>query len=240
MSGRYTGSIRTKVILITLLCTTTILMVVGVFDTLKVLENEKAQLTKLVGVTAERLAHHLIIPVWDIDYERISNAITAEMLENNLLAIAVYDEDGKSILGARERDRSWSITASSGVVTDAFAKASSSIENEGQKIGRVDVYISDQFINQNIQSLIIKEVSRVLLLNAAIFIVLLLFLGRYLIEPVRILAGKAIDISTGKLNTSIEIDSNDEIGMLADSLIRMQKSMIFVIKKMQQKGKVGV
>ena len=239
MSGRYTGSVRSKVILITLLCTTTILTAVGVFDTLKVVEDEKAQLRKLVSVTAKRIAQHLLIPVWDLDVERISNAITAEMLENSLLAIAVYDEDGKTILGAKERDRSWSISASSGVITDAFAKASSNIKNKDQIIGRVDVYISDQFVNQNLQSLIIKEVGRVVVLNASIFLVLLLFLGRYLIEPVRILAEKAIDISTGKLNTAIEINSNDEIGMLADSLTRMQKSMIVVIKKLRQKDKIG-
>lgn len=81
------------------------------------------------------------------------------------------------------------------------------------------------------------EIVRALLLNLAILLVLLLLLGRFLIAPIRRLAEQASDISSGQLNTVIDVKSNDELGLLAD-LTRMQKSLIVAFKKIRQANKL--
>ncbi|SIS66613.1 HAMP domain-containing protein [Neptunomonas antarctica] len=238
MSKQYTGSIRNKVILITLLCTTAILVAVGIFDTFKVIENEKNQLRNLAEVTAERLAQHLVTPLWDLDSEGVGSAIEAEMLENHLLGITVYDENGTTVMSAKERDQKWDVSVSTGNIKGAFATSVSDVKTSDQVIGQVKVFVSDRFMHKEIQSLIIKEVIRVLLLNAAIFTILMLLLGKFLITPIRRLAEQASEISQGKLNTVIDVNSDDEIGMLADSMTRMQKSLIVTFKKIRQNNKV--
>ena len=237
MSKQYTGSIRNKVIMITLLCTTVVLAVVGIFDTFKVVENEKKQLRDLASVTAERLAQHLVTPVWNLDSERVSSMIEAEMLEKSLLGVVVYDENGETVMSAKVRDQNWNISGSTGKIQDAFSTSVSEIKTSDKTIGRVETFVSDRFVKQNIQTLIIIEVARVLLLNAVIFIILMLLLGKFLITPIRILADQASEISKGKLNTVIDVKSNDEIGMLADSVTRMQKSMIVAFKKIRRVNK---
>lgn len=238
MSKRYTGSIRTKVILITLICTTLILAAVGIFDALQVVDQERKRLRDLAGVTAERLAQHLMLPVWDLDKERVDSALEAEMLEKNLQAIVVYDEDGSTIMSAKERDHNWQVAGSSGSIASSFAQASAEIVSGAQVIGRVDVHVSDHFIQQEVQAQVVLEIVRALLLNVAILLVLLLLLGRFLIAPIRRLAEQASDISSGQLNTVIDVKSNDELGLLADSVTRMQKSLIVAFKKIRQANKL--
>lgn len=237
MSGaRNTGSIRTKVVMITLLCTTLILAAVAIFDSYRLINTEKQALRNLATVTAERLAQHLITPMWDLDTEAVSSAITAEMLENRLLAVVVMDENGKAVMSAKERDHNWQVVGSSGNIKKAYASANVDIIKQGKTTGSVTVYVTDQFIKKQIQSLVISEVIRVVILDLAIFFVLMLLLGKYLIRPILLLAEQASEISTGKLNTEITIASNDEIGVLADSISRMRKSLVVAFKKIRQSG----
>ena len=239
MSVRYSGSIRTKVVLITLVCTTLVLAAVGIFDTYRLINAEKEKLSNLANVTAERLAQHLMIPVWDLDTDRIGSAIEAEMLETSLLGVVVYDENGTSIMGAKERDHNWGVVGSSGNIVASFASAKAEIRTADKLIGSVTVFVSDRFISKVIQNAVINEVVRTVAVNAVIFFILVLLLGKFLISPILTLAEQAKEISTGKLNAVIEIKSNDEIGMLADSLTRMQKSLIVAFKKIRQNNRAN-
>jgi methyl-accepting chemotaxis protein len=239
MSVRYSGSIRTKVVLITLVCTTLVLAAVGIFDTYRLINAEKEKLSNLANVTAERLAQHLMIPVWDLDTDRIGSAIEAEMLETSLLGVVVYDENGTSIMGAKERDHNWGVVGSSGNIVASFASAKAEIRTADKLIGSVTVFVSDRFISKVIQNAVINEVVRTVAVNAVIFFILVLLLGKFLISPILTLAEQAREISTGKLNAVIEIKSNDEIGMLADSLTRMQKSLIVAFKKIRQNNRAN-
>ena len=239
MSVRYSGSIRTKVVLITLVCTTLVLAAVGIFDTYRLINAEKEKLSNLANVTAERLAQHLMIPVWDLDTDRIGSAIEAEMLETSLLGVVVYDENGTSIMGAKERDHNWGVVGSSGNIVASFASAKAEIRTADKLIGSVTVFVSDRFISKVIQNAVINEVVRTVAVNAVIFFILVLLLGKFLISPILTLAEQAREISTGKLNAVIEITSNDEIGMLADSLTRMQKSLIVAFKKIRQNNRAN-
>ena len=239
MSVRYSGSIRTKVVLITLVCTTLVLAAVGIFDTYRLINAEKEKLSNLANVTAERLAQHLMIPVWDLDTDRIGSAIEAEMLETSLLGVVVYDENGTSIMGAKERDHNWGVVGSSGNIVASLASAKAEIRTADKLIGSVTVFVSDRFISKVIQNAVINEVVRTVAVNAVIFFILVLLLGKFLISPILTLAEQAREISTGKLNAVIEIKSNDEIGMLADSLTRMQKSLIVAFKKIRQNNRAN-
>jgi HAMP domain-containing protein len=56
-------------------------------------------------------------------------------------------------------------------------------------------------------------------------VILFLFLASGIIRPIRWLADMASKMSTGDLETPLEIDSQDEIGELACSLERMRTSL---------------
>jgi methyl-accepting chemotaxis protein len=64
------------------------------------------------------------------------------------------------------------------------------------------------------------------------------FLARKITRPVLYLARITDQISIGKLGTRIEISSNDEIGVLINSIKRMQKSLVLAIKKLRERDRL--
>lgn len=61
--------------------------------------------------------------------------------------------------------------------------------------------------------------------------------NRTMVRPILELSKSARQMSLGKMDEEIKVDSTDEIGELADAISRMQKSLKVVFKKLrQQKG----
>jgi methyl-accepting chemotaxis protein len=71
------------------------------------------------------------------------------------------------------------------------------------------------------------------------FIVLTSLYSRTIVKPVIYLTDVADRISLGDLDTKIEIHSNDEVGMLAESFDRMQESLKAAIERLRRKGSSG-
>jgi nitrogen fixation/metabolism regulation signal transduction histidine kinase len=67
-----------------------------------------------------------------------------------------------------------------------------------------------------------------------IFLLALLFAIR-LVRPIAELTNVAEKISMGDLKTSIDINSSDEIGELADALRRMQASLLKAVQRLQRR-----
>ncbi len=61
------------------------------------------------------------------------------------------------------------------------------------------------------------------------------FFGRRFVKPISTLTGVAERISMGDLKTSIDIDTEDEIGELANALRRMQASLLKAVQRLQRR-----
>jgi len=77
--------------------------------------------------------------------------------------------------------------------------------------------------------------------GAAILLVIVVinlwFANRALVQPIRELSESARQMSLGKMDTVISVNSKDEIGELADAVSRMQKSLKVIFKKLRQPPK---
>lgn len=69
---------------------------------------------------------------------------------------------------------------------------------------------------------------------AIVFLLAVLFVIR-LVRPIAELTNVAEKISMGDLKTSIDINSSDEIGELADALRRMQASLLKAVQRLQRR-----
>jgi methyl-accepting chemotaxis protein len=65
------------------------------------------------------------------------------------------------------------------------------------------------------------------------------FLAKNITKPILYLARVTEQISTGKLGTKIEISRKDEIGVLIQSIRRMQRSLALAIKKIRERSRAG-
>jgi HAMP domain-containing protein len=95
---------------------------------------------------------------------------------------------------------------------------------EGQ-VGAAHIGIWGESVATEIYSALLPLLGLIIILLLAGVIFLSVFLARRIIRPIRRLTDMAGKISTGDLETPVEIESRGEIGELARSLERMRASL---------------
>lgn len=91
-------------------------------------------------------------------------------------------------------------------------------------------------LDEKIEMTIILSMAVGLVILFVIILVNLMVSNRTLVKPIHELSESARQMSLGKMDMEIEVDSNDEIGELADAVKRMQKSLKLIIKKLKQQS----
>ena len=109
---------------------------------------------------------------------------------------------------------------------DEFSKPTKAIEEKMKQIERG--YLSEYEKKFQMFYLIILAALIVLL-------VVIYFYSRSVIRPIRYLSEVADKISMGELDTPIEIKAKGEVGVLADSIERMQTSVKTAIERLQKR-----
>lgn len=89
-------------------------------------------------------------------------------------------------------------------------------------------------VDRSITNTVIISLVVGLVILVVVVLVNMWFANRALSEPIRQLAENAREMSLGKMDTVIEVDSKDEIGELADAISRMQKSLQVIFKRLRQ------
>lgn len=89
-------------------------------------------------------------------------------------------------------------------------------------------------VDANIQATVLISSGVGLAILIIIVLINLWLSNRTLVKPILELSESARQMSLGKLNIDIGVDSKDEIGELADAISRMQKSLKVIFKKLKQ------
>jgi sigma-B regulation protein RsbU (phosphoserine phosphatase) len=226
-----------KVVTVVIVSCTLVFGGLSAYNTLGEQDQLSADLQKLTQVTSQRLSKHLIGPMWDLDKDLVDSALEAEMLEESVAAIVVWDEGGNIVFSARERAADGSLLVSNGAIAGDLIKASHEISNGEKSIGEVAVFVSKQQLNQQLE---VSTLSSLITLAALIFvmaIVMTIVMNQIIIGPITRLAKHADDISHGDLKQNIVPESHDEIGLLAEAFHRMQTSMRVAFKRLYAKAK---
>jgi sigma-B regulation protein RsbU (phosphoserine phosphatase) len=234
---RWYRTIRMKVVTIVIVSCTLVFGGLSAFNTVTEQDQLSADLLKLTQVTSQRLSKHLIGPMWDLDRDLVDSALEAEMLEENVAAIVVWDEGGNIVFSARERAADGSLLVSNGAIAGDLIKASDEISNGEKSIGKVSVFVSKQQLNQQLTASTLSNLTTLTALIIVMAIVMTIVMNQIIIGPITRLAKHADDISHGDLKQNIVPESHDEIGLLAEAFHRMQTSMRVAFKRLFAKAK---
>lgn len=233
------STIRMKVVGVVIISCTLVLGGLSAFNT-RIEQNKlSADLQELADVTSQRLSKHLIGPMWDLDNVQVDSTLEAEMLEHNIEAIVVWDEGGKSVFSARQRDNGGQIVTSNGAVSGDLIQASNNVNNGESNIGVVSVFVSKDELNAQLTASTIANVITLLILIIVMSVVMTVVMNQVIIGPITRLAKHAEDISHGDLKQAIVAESNDEIGQLANAFHRMQTSLRVAFKRIYAKAKAA-
>jgi len=104
---------------------------------------------------------------------------------------------------------------------------------EGDVVGASVVGVPMANLNELVLTRSIIIVGILTLLFAFIFLFINTLVKRSIIAPILSISEAAKSVSRGKLNNSISIDRDDEIGELAYSFELMRRSLVAIVKKMR-------
>ncbi len=210
----------------------TIFTIISYITEKQQMENELQNLSK---VAAKRLSVYLVEAFWSLDDEILEEALKSEMLDTNIYSINLIDRSGKVIYLGYKRDENWNLITNNIPVDGEYVKAEEAIIKDLNKIGRVEVYYSSKFLLEQFNQSIYKLIVTALLLVIAVSLAVYLVLNQMILSPIRRLTDVANKISIGNLDLEIPIESQDEIGVLADAFARMKVSMAFAIKQLRKR-----
>lgn len=234
---RWYSTIRIKVILVVMVSCILVLGSLSVYNTINEQKIMTDELETLARVTSQRLSRHLIGPMWDLDNKLVDSALDAEMLEDKIEAIVVWDEGGKRVFSARERGPGGRLVESRGAISGDFFSARSEVNNGTKAIGEVAVFVSKGELGRQLRESIITRLITLLALIVVMALMMTIVMNHIIIGPISRLAKHAADISHGDLKQTIVAESNDEIGQLAEAFNRMQTSLRVAFKRIYAKAK---
>ncbi len=225
-------TIRTKLIAVIILITSIVLGVTGYFAYKYIEQQEQAELSELAEVSATRLSQHLVIPMWNLDREQVSELLSAEMQELRVAAIVIRDEDNSTLFAAKERNDAGEIVESVGSISGNYISVDRKVLNNDQEIGVVSMFVTPKFMEEELKNFGQGVIATVVILDFVIFIIMMVVLGRLLINPIMELAAGAEKISRGDLNQTFDVSARDEIGYLAATFNKMQSSLRVAIRRL--------
>ncbi len=234
---RWYSTIRMKVVIVVIISCTLVLGGLSAYNTINEQKRLSADLQKLAQVTSQRLSKHLIGPMWDLDRDLVDSTLEAEMLEDNIQAIVVWDEGATAVFSARERGPGGSLVASNGAISGDLLESKNDINTGSKSIGEVAVFVSKQELNQQLRESTIANIITLVALIFVMAIVMTIVMNQIIIGPITRLAKHADDISHGDLKQNIVPESNDEIGQLAEAFHRMQTSLRVAFKRIYAKAR---
>lgn len=236
---RWYSTIRLKIILVVIISCTFVLGGLSVFNMYQEQQVLSKELSKLAEVTSTRLSKHLIGPMWDLDNEQVDDTLEAEMLEEAIQAIVIWDADTKQVFSARERGADGRLIESNGAIAGDFIQSTRKVNNGNKDIGEVSVFVSRKNLDNALAESIVSNLITLLILILVMAIIMTVVMSQIIIGPITRLAKHADDISHGDLKQTIKVESNDEIGQLAEAFHRMQTSLRVAFKRIYAKTKTS-
>jgi len=224
MSKKYwKNSIQRKIGFSFVAIITGILMLFGVYRYFVIKSESMKEIHELATMSIERLAEHLILPLWDVNRDLIEKTIFAYMMDKRIYAIVVKDEIGH-IFEGKKRDSDWQIIETDSDILGDFITRKKDVVSRDEKLGRVEIYITQKFMTAELLREVMKTMFTIIIMDIAA-LTLVWFVTLSITRPVAKIVEIANAITDGDFSHQIDIDQHDEIGHLADAF-RQMRSMI--------------
>lgn len=175
----------------------------------------------------------LSTPLWNLDYEVVSDVIDALFLNESVVYAKIYLDDRTLIEKSRREDLARKNKPSG---LDEAGRQKSLIAREAgifyedNKVGIILIKMTREKHRRELFHQIYGITGLTVVIISAIWITTLVISRRYITNPLKNLQDSASKIAVGDLDAFVDKRGDDEIGMLARHLDRMRSS----IKKLFQ------
>jgi methyl-accepting chemotaxis protein len=227
---KWYATVKVKMISWLIFTMSVVTIIVGILSYNYIKDIETKKLTQFANLTADRVARSLETPMWNIDREQVNDLLIAELGLSTIVGIVVNDLGNQGVMAAKSRDQTNQVIDYSGSFNPLNIQITRKIVRKGTSIGFLTLYVTRDELNEALSQFALGIIALIIILAIAIFIIMNILLSRIVIKPLIQLAATADAISLGKLEQSFQVNSDDEIGFLADSFKKMQVSLRIAMK----------
>jgi methyl-accepting chemotaxis protein len=187
-----------------------------------IVSESDVQYVMVVGADGKVLAHNRTEEIGKI-YQDAETAMALNSREGSVLSAFVN--------GQEVYDISYPVKASA-EIGGAFGLEKPAA-NANERIGAVRIGISLKGLNEELRSLwLVGSVITIIVLGIGIAVSA--FFTRLIVNPLVRMSQVAVRIADGDFTQRIEVDSKDEIGVLAQTFTKMSENLRGIIKKVQE------
>ena len=167
---------------------------------------------------ASRLGVSLVLPLWDFNDKGVEEFVSSEMISRDVFAIIVRNGKGDQIV-AKLRGDDGGVVDLQGPVPENLGLKKRDIVKDGEKIGAIELYFTDQFMRDELRSLLFSSLTQAVLIDLAIIAISLVLIRRVVIRPLGNVVDRlqAISQGDGDLTVSLPEVGAREISLLAES-----------------------
>jgi len=165
--------------------------------------NMEAGLEKCVTMTSLRLAENLKNPLWNLDKEKADNVMSVEMLEKQIHAVIVWENDGKTLFLGKQRNVEGKIVDFTGQVSGDLKTKRVDVVKDEEKLGVIDVFLSTSLMREKLYGSTLNIIYAVVILNVVLTALMFLAFRKVLTNPLRRAIG-AINHSRDQLAVTSE------------------------------------
>jgi len=217
-------SIKHKIILWLLILVFSIVIPVEFFDYHQQKQKINAELKSLVEQKIYRLQDNLQLPLWELDTVWVEKVIAAEMLDEQVYAIQI--ESDNQLFAGKVRNEQWQLVNITKPITGAYLTENREIQRKDETIGVIKLYITHKFLDEQLSSLLLLKILKILILNLFLVGVLHRLLNKLVIDPIQSMLEVINEIANGNYKHNIKrVEENDEIGLLAIAMQRMSDNL---------------
>ncbi len=182
----------------------------------------ESDLNKKIEVTGELIKGIVSNPIYNLNYDVLNESVLLFFQDPDIVSIKLLESGGAINIAYENSD----ITEKNIIIQEII------INYRGVELGDVTVIYTKNNIIKKLQEAIRNIIISITLLIVVISL-FLYFMLKKMIDPINELTSLSVEISNGNLNKSIDINSNDEIGILAKSFMVMKDSIKQQIHQIQ-------
>ncbi|MGE0085559.1 MAG: methyl-accepting chemotaxis protein [Desulfococcaceae bacterium] len=132
---------------------------------------------------AENLSVSLGMPLWEMRENIIENIIDSAMLEKQIAAVLVKNEN--KILHGKTRDSNWNIVKTSEEISGHYyMKSKAIVSKDDEKLGAVEVYMTWKFFQKELDRSAAGMFALCVIVNILLFLIMFFSLKKWVIFPV--------------------------------------------------------
>ncbi|WP_243467757.1 methyl-accepting chemotaxis protein [Acetivibrio straminisolvens] len=165
-------------------------------------------------------------PLWQLNFAALESIGNSLMENDEVAAIEIFDYNNISLFrkekdGQQYREK------------NLLPPFSCDVLRGEVNIGRIELTVTSYYANQEIFGNTMKEVAQVVIITLILWGIILIVSGN-IVRSIKKLCEFVDKISRGDLTSTVEIDSEDEIGFLGEKILEMSANLSHLIIKIDE------